>query len=228
MKIAGERAAVREVTRKEMREIDREAIEKYKIPSLILMENAGLCVAEAIETRKGVSIAVVCGKGNNGGDGLVAARHLANHGYKVKVFLLTPKEAIKGDSSTNLAIWEAMGGPVSEVLEEKDMRSFRSGLEGSSVIVDAIFGTGLEKEVTGFFRSVIDAINESRKAVVAVDIPSGLCADTGRVMGSAVRAAITVTLGLPKRGFRTNEGPKYCGEVKVADISLPASLIKGF
>lgn len=222
---------MREVTREEMREIDRKAIEKYKIPSLILMENAGLRVAEAVERhvpQKGASVAVVCGKGNNGGDGLVAARHLANHGYKVKVFLLAPKEIIKGDPLVNLTIWEAMGGSIVEVSEEKDVQVFKSNLGGSPVIVDAIFGTGLEKEVTGLFRRIIDAINEAGKIIVAIDIPSGLCADTGKVMGSAVRAAITVTLGLPKRGFRMGEGLDYCGEVEVADISLPTLLVKGF
>lgn len=189
------------VTRAQMREIDRLAIEEYGIPSLALMENAGVAVAREVEALGAHRVLVVCGAGNNGGDGYVAARHLANHGVLVQILAAAEP---KGDAAI-------MARPARRLC----------GTVGSpDAIVDALFGTGLTRPIEGDW---IARINGAGVPVVAADIPSGLDADTGLPLGDAVRATVTVTMGLPKVGFA--RATAYVGRVVVADIGFPRALL---
>ena len=217
------------VTGEEMRRLDGLASSRYGIAGLILMENAGLKVAEAaqgLSGRRG-SCLILAGKGNNGGDGFVAARHLLNAGLEVKTFLLAPREEIRGDAAANLATLEKMGAKVYPLLEEKDLQRLNLALLSSDLVVDAIFGTGFKGGARGIPARTIEILNEAAKPVLAVDLPSGLEADSGRVMGPCVRATLTLTMGLPKPGLYLYPGAVYAGEVKVADISFPQALLKG-
>ncbi|MBI4565294.1 MAG: hypothetical protein HY716_11430 [Planctomycetes bacterium] len=179
------------VTRAQMAELDRRAIEEFGIPEARLMDRAGAAVAAEVERRwPDRPVEVFCGKGRNGGDGRVVARSLGARAWTL------------GDRWT---------------------------VAPRAVIVDALFGTGLNREVTGEARAMIEAINaldRSEHPVIAVDVPSGLDADTGRPLGAAVRATVTVTMGLPKVGFRTAEAEEYLGEVVVADIGHPPDLLR--
>lgn len=218
------------VTPQEMAEIDRRAMEEYGIPGIVLMENAGLRVVEVVRRLLGGEVAgrrvdIFSGRGNNGGDGLVVARHLMNAGARVNVFLLAPPDRIAGDARTNLSIYERQGGRVYPVLESRDIMKAEVSLLRAEVVVDAIFGTGFKGAASGTVAEVIKLINDSRSPVVAVDIPSGLEADSGRVEGECIRAHTTVTFGLPKLGLFLEPGASYAGEVIVADISLPSKLI---
>ena len=215
--------------RKTARLIDRIAIEKFAIPSILLMENAGRGTAEVIAKRfplgPEVLVGILAGKGNNGGDGFVAARHLSNWGYKVKVILLARKSEITGDARVNLDIISRMDIPIIEMPPEAGFAAFPREISFASVLVDAIFGTGLEGEVRSPFREAIEAMNASGKPIVAIDIPSGLDADTGRILGVACRASVTVTFALPKKGFFLREGPSCVGEIHLVDIGVDAKRI---
>ncbi|HHX94919.1 MAG TPA: NAD(P)H-hydrate dehydratase [Clostridia bacterium] len=218
------------VTVEEMRSLDTAASSEYGIPSLILMENAGRAVAEkAVEYFGGCvdsrRILIFSGKGNNGGDGFVAARHLANKGADVKVFLLYPREEILGDALVNLEILEKLGVVISPV-GPRDIQRVKIALIYADLVIDAIFGTGFKGKAKGTPASVIGAINESSTSVIAVDLPSGLEADSGQVKGPCIRASFTCTSGLPKPGLYLYPGVEYCGEIEVANISLPAGLIE--
>jgi len=219
------------VTREQMREMDRRAIEEYGIPGLVLMENAGRAAADEIWKvaggRADASVVIACGKGNNGGDGYVVARHLHNRGMDPLVFVLAPFDQITGDAATNLAIIRRMGLAVHEVPTDEDLHAFEAAAAGADVVVDALLGTGLTGEVRGVLRSAIAAINRSARRVVAVDIPSGLDADTGEVLGECVRADATVTFAAPKIGLVTGSGPSMAGRVVVAEISIPREIISG-
>jgi len=214
----------------EMQELDRYTIEEFGIPGLILMENAGRGVTELLlerfseEASRGVL--VVCGPGNNGGDGFVIARHLAQRGYPVKIFSLAPEEKFRGDALVNFKIVQKMGLPLEYILHENQVSSFESALTSHGVVVDAIFGTGLDREVGGRFAKVIQMINQASLPVVAVDIPSGLSAKTGRPLGVAVKATLTGTMALPKVGQVIYPGRDYVGELCVVDISMPQSVIE--
>ncbi|MBI4352856.1 MAG: NAD(P)H-hydrate epimerase [Candidatus Omnitrophica bacterium] len=206
--------------------MDRKAIEEVGIPSLILMENAGIaCAGEVLKLagRKGFREALLfCGKGNNGGDGFAAARHLYNKGLKTAVFFFQNPSEMKPDPLTNFGILEKMKIPLVDCSRGVDWKRLKRGLSGRKAVVDALFGTGLAREVGGPFRQVIQLINDSGLPVVAVDVPSGLNADTGEAMGVCVRADVTVTLGRPKIGFKKAKG--FTGRVVVADISIPRVL----
>ncbi|SHE44102.1 NAD(P)H-hydrate epimerase [Desulfofundulus australicus DSM 11792] len=221
---------MRVVTGGQMRDLDRAAMEEYGIPGLVLMENAGLAVVQVVRQLlgdvAGKRVAVFAGKGNNGGDGLVVARHLFNAGAEVKVLLLARPEEITGDAAVNLAIWQKMGQPVYPVVRGEDLNAVRLFLVGAHAVVDAIFGTGFKGAAREPAAGVIDAINASGKPVVAVDIPSGVEADTGQVHGPCVRATHTVTFALPKLGLVQEPGRSHVGELHVADISIPSFLLE--
>ena len=211
---------MRYVTREEMQEIDRLAIERHRIPVDTLMENAGRAVAAAAVDRVSLScpVVVVCGKGNNGGDGFVAARLLAERGFEVEVYALEKY----CDPST------ATGRNREKVREELDFVG-RFKKRPMALIVDAIFGTGLSRDVRARERAIIVEINAFDRRwfpVIAVDIPSGLDANTGRPLGIAVEASMTVTMGLPKTGFREPGADRYVGELSVADIGFPPELLR--
>ena len=217
--------------RDEVREIDRKAIEEYEIPGIILMENAGRNVAEEVlkmlPGTDSARVAIFCGKGNNGGDGFVIARHLYNKGVDVSVYLTTEVSHVlsDGDASMNLKILLNMNFEIKE-LKEEYIEGIGKELYEYNVIVDAIFGTGLRGEVREPVRTLIAKINDADMPVVSVDIPSGLSCDDGVVLGAAVKATKTVTFVAAKTGFFQECGQDYIGELILSDISVPKELIE--
>ena len=213
------------VTAAEMRGIDRAAIEDQGIPALDLMERAGRGVAQAIERRfgdpAGQRILVLCGKGNNGGDGFVAARYLRAAGAAPIVALLGRLDEASEEAQINGTRWEDEGGELHELITESDVeRFFARGVE-ADLVVDALLGTGTSGEPRGLLAPAIRALNGLERPVVAVDIPSGIDADTGAVPGLSVVADHTVTLGLPKRGHYLYPARERVGRLDVVDIGLP-------
>ncbi|MDQ7780645.1 MAG: NAD(P)H-hydrate epimerase [Planctomycetota bacterium] len=236
MKTAGKMADVRPVSREEMRELDRRAIEEIGIPGMVLMENAGRSVAEVVLemlARPGAAgvrrgrVAIVCGKGNNGGDGFVVARHLANNGVKVTV-LLTFRERdmrAEGDAARNFAILKKTQSRLLKILDIGTLPDWDRTLRESDCVVDAIFGTGLDKPVSSSFVEMIETINRCGRPVVAVDVPSGLDCNTGLPLAFAMEAEVTVTFAAPKTGFFRHGARRFTGRVVVADIGIPRKLL---
>jgi len=218
------------VTSQQMRNIDQTAMGKYNISGLVLMENAGLKVFNHLRNiypdLKGMEVNIVAGSGNNGGDGFVVARHLHNCGVKVKVLLLSSFNKVMGDAKTNLIIIDKMGIEVIEITSA-NIDEMEKCIRESDIIVDAILGTGLKGAVTGIKADVIDLINRYAKEVIAIDIPSGLNADTGRVENTCVKAHATITLALPKIGLMIFPGVNYVGKLFIESISIPQILLKG-
>jgi len=213
------------VTASEMNEIDRKAAEIFEISHLDLMENAGKGLSEVVlknypDIKR---IAIFCGKGNNGGDGIVAARYLSGKA-NVAVFLLCRRAEMSGDARASL---EKFKGKLFEITTEEEFKKTISVAAKADVIVDAILGTGLKAELTGQYRSVVEGINNLGKKVVSVDIPSGISSDTGQVLGAAARADLTVTFGVPKVGLYLFPGSEYSGKIEVIDIGFPEALISG-
>jgi NAD(P)H-hydrate epimerase len=206
-------------TRESIRRLDRLAVEEFGIPSILLMENAAIGVAAAAlkMVRRGARIAIYCGPGNNGGDGLAAARHLVNAGAEVEIVLSGPGRKYSGDAVVNYRIARAMGIPV------RASASARPAL-----IIDALLGTGLDRAVEGTIKRLIARINSRPRGVrvLAVDIPSGLDANTGEPLGDAVRADATVTLVGLKVGFLNPQARPYIGKVQVAGIGAPSELVR--
>lgn len=214
------------MTRAQMREYDRLAIEEYGLPGVVLMENAGRGAAAIVEqyllAKPSGSVAIVCGGGNNGGDGFVIARHLTNRGYFVRVYLLADRARLTGDAGVNMQVFLNMGGEVVDCAEPGAFADHAEELEGFDVIVDALLGTGLEREVSGPIREAIQILNLAPPPKIAVDIPSGVSADSGMVLGAAVKAAATATFGFLKRGLLLFPGAEHAGMVHVIDIGAPA------
>lgn len=203
---------MRTISVQQAQAFDRHAQQKLGIPSLILMENAGRGVAEeALRLVKGRGpVVIVCGTGNNGGDGLVAARHLLNAGFRVEIMIIGRLSKLKPDPSTNYLILKKM----------KRAKFVRRLPNQAGLIIDALFGLGLNSDIREPYASVIRRINAHKAPVLAVDVPSGLNADTGKVLGIAVKAKRTVTFVAPKRGFFKADGPEYCGRIVVRDIGI--------
>lgn len=219
------------LTADQMQRCDRAAIERYRIPGLVLMENAGRAVVEAMEqvcgNLSGKRVLVCCGKGNNGGDGFVIGRHLANRGVFADVLLLGKRTDVRGDARVNLEVLLRMARTQDasvRLTETLNARALRR-VAPPDAIVDAIFGTGFDGEPSGIYRSAIEWINAQGVFVVSVDIPSGVVASTGGISGAAVRAHLTVTMGAAKIGQFLGTGPDYCGTVRIADISIPRALL---
>jgi NAD(P)H-hydrate epimerase len=208
----------------ESRELDRLSQTSYGIDSYRLMTRAGEAVASVVAQRWAEALAagvlVVAGKGNNGGDGFVAARKLREGGAPVNVLLLARTEELKGDAALAYADYVAAGGVVVEGADEGSLASQKPG-----VVIDAIFGTGLNAEIRGSIRGVIEALNRFEVPIVAIDIASGVNADTGAVMGVAVQAALTVTFGCAKYGHVSYPGAGFCGTLEVADIGFAPEAI---
>ncbi|TPW00844.1 MAG: hypothetical protein FD125_2916, partial [bacterium] len=218
------------VTAAEMRELDRAAIEGRKIPGIRLMENAGQAVAREMERRfgplRGKTVTIVAGKGQNGGDGFVVARLLRKKNCKARVALLASPSSLTGDAATNLKRFQKAGGRCHAVDKEPVLdRVLAPLLSTSDLLVDAIFGTGLNAPVKGIPASAISMMNACGRPIVAIDLPSGLDGDRGSVLGTAITAALTVTLARPKRGLYLGVGPDHAGVIRVADIGIPADLI---
>jgi NAD(P)H-hydrate epimerase len=206
------------LTSDQMRALDRNAIETLGIPGIVLMENAACSVLEAMEDRyrdvEGLAVAVLCGPGNNGGDGFALARHLHLRGTEVDVILLAEPAIIKGDALTNFRLLDPLGVNVIPWSEQL-------ALDDYDLLVDAIFGTGTDRAPDGNFLAAIQAMNEEMVPVIAVDIPSGVDASTGRVPGEAVLATLTVTLQCAKVGLVLPPGRDVVGDLLVAPISIP-------
>lgn len=216
-------------TAAEMRQIDKTAIEQYGIPGMVLMENAGkavvCCLENSYDTLQDKKIYIFAGKGNNGGDGFVIARHLFNKGAKVKVFLLGDRSDVQGDARANLTILLNMGIEFLEIHEDRDWTKVRVAAAFADCLIDALLGTGFHGEVTGRMATAIEIINTSGKKVVSVDLPSGIEADTGKAAALAVKADHTVTFALVKPGLLLYPGAYYTGKIEIADIGIPRQLL---
>ncbi len=219
--------AVQLATAADIRSFDREAVTQCGVTPLWLMEQAGLRVVEFIERQHpslaGLRVTVLAGKGNNGGDGFVVARHLLGAGARVRVLVAARLDEVRGDALTNLRMLPPSA--VQVITSTRQLPKIRTALEGSELVVDALLGTGVTRSVEGLLARVIEAVNQSKRPVLAVDLPSGLHADTGAMMGAAVRARWTVTLALPKRGVVLPPGAVCAGEVWLGELGLPQSFV---
>ncbi len=214
----------------QMKEIDRRATDNYLIPSLLLMENAGLRV---LETVKGIinelhkaKVIILAGKGNNGGDGLVLGRHLMNAGAMVDIFLLGESQNLSSDAYVNYSVLKKMDTNLIPLRADEDLDRFMMALLSADLIVDAIYGIGFRGSLNNFETRVIQMVNLCKAPVVAVDIPSGVEADTGKINGTALKADYTVTFALPKLGQVLEPGRDYVGQLIIADISIPGPLLE--
>src|ERR671912_2826013 len=214
----------------QMREADRRTIQEIGIASLVLMENAGRQVVAAIESLYSDlaerSIAIVCGKGNNGGDGFVVARTLQQRGFDVSVFVIGRISEVKGDARINLDILGRIGQTVVEVADQTAWELHGAEIAGHDLIIDAMFGTGLSTPLTGFYETVVADINEAGVPIVSIDIPSGMSADSADLIGHAIEATVRVTLGAPKMPLVLPPAESKSGEVVIADIGIPAEVFE--
>ena len=218
------------LSRAQVREIDRKAIEDYGIPGIVLMENASRAAAEVVRRRLSSQanprIVIVAGTGNNAGDGFAAARHLHNAGLKVVVLMAGEPARIVGDAKINLDIIRRMQLDIRTLSQDhQGLDQLRAELAQADLVIDAILGTGLSGQVRGFYAEVIEELNSSPTPILAVDIPSGLDCDIGQPLGQAVRAVATVTFVARKKGFDAPGADTYTGQVVVADIGAPKELI---
>ena len=210
-------------------DVDRRAVEQFGIPVLVLMENAGRQVAEVTRSymMEGASVLILAGAGNNGGDGLVAARHLANRGCRVEILLIMDENKFTGAAQSQLKIIGKMGLPVTILSQQPE--GFSQWLAHSDVgdaVVDAMFGTGLNRPLTGPVKDLIVQLNQSNRRVISVDIPSGLDCDTGKPLGIAVQAVHTVSFCGMKIGFELPEAIRYLGQISIGDIGAPMALLQ--
>ena len=214
----------------EMRNIDRLAAEEYGLPELLLMESAGHRVAQAMEHLlgevAGKTICVLAGSGNNGGDAFVAARYLTNMGAKIKIFLTCEPAHLKTASSRMKKASDTMGIEVHGLEEDRDWNRLHVALKFADGIVDGILGTGFNGELKKKVLRLIEEVNEAGKKVLAIDIPSGVEADTGKVSTVAIMADMTLTLGLPKVGHLLSPGADMTGQLIVDDIGIPQNLLQ--
>lgn len=217
------------VTGEQMKAIDSRAIHEWQIPELILMENAGLAVVSVLKDKfpqlEDLNVTIVAGSGNNGGDGLVVARHLYNMGVAVKVFLIAERDFTES-AQVNLQILERMAVRMYRIENENSLHLFKATLNYTDVVVDAILGTGVNRPISDTIAQVLSIINKRGCGKVAIDLPTGLNADTGESWGSVLEADYTVALALPKRGQLQNDGLRVCGELIVADIGIPQAVVE--
>jgi|CXWL01.1.fsa_nt_gi NAD(P)H-hydrate epimerase len=216
------------VTGAEMQSLDRRTITEAHIPSALLMERAGEGIVRHLEEHygpaRGKTITILCGKGNNGGDGLAVARLLRRRRAKVHVVLLTPITELSRDATTMYRRLVRVAGQAATV-RFRSADHTRSLLASSDILVDALLGTGLSSEVTGTYREAIELINGAGKPIIAIDLPSGLHADSGAILGQAIRATLTITLGLPKLGLYVGAGIDRVGAIHVVDIGIPSAFV---
>lgn len=226
---------MRVVNVEQMRQIEEKAIHQYGIPSLLLMENAAWAVVEVIRRHlhkegeadlSGQKVVILVGKGNNGGDGLAVARHLAFLGMDVTVFLFAGLKELKGDAALNLRLFQGTTGKCFVIEGEKQRRLTRLALAQAAVVVDALFGIGMRGALPSLIEEYVDEVNRTQGWVISIDIPSGVEANTGKVYRAAIHAQSTVSFGLPKLGLFLGEGPEYSGRVVVDPISIPKSYLE--
>jgi hydroxyethylthiazole kinase-like uncharacterized protein yjeF len=223
---------MRLVTASEMRELDSMTINEAGIPGVVLMENAASSATKVFldhfNPPDGSSIVILCGKGNNGGDGYVMARYLHEKGMNVTVGIAGEMPAISGDALVNLKIIKKLGLKISEILDDETLHAFRGNLETCVYIIDGLLGTGLNSPVRGIYKKIIENVNLCGKPVMSIDIPSGLNADTGQKMGAAVKADLTVTFGFPKPGQMVYPGAELVGRLVNVDIGIPRIISNRF
>ena len=219
---------MRSLSRDEVRAVDRCAIETLGIPGILLMENAGRQVADAVVDllggAQGRAVAIVAGAGNNGGDGFVAARHLDLRGCRTVTFLLADGDKLTGDAAANYRIARDLGLEIRRT-QGDDIARLAQELAAFDAVVDAIGGTGIRGPLRGDQAAAVQQVNAAGRPVLAVDIPTGLDCDTGQAPGPAIRAAITVTFICRKKGFDAPGAAAYTGRVRVADIGIPAETV---
>lgn len=217
------------VTPAQMNSIDKNTINNYGIPGLLLMENAAAAVALEAVSMLGGSIGgvitAVAGRGNNGGDAFAAARLLHGKGFDVCVFLAGAKAGISGDALTNMVILEKIGINIVEINGAEEIALLDSKLKESQLVIDGVFGTGLSRDISGIASTVIESMNLSGKPILSIDIPSGIDGADGSICGTCIRADATVTFCMPKIGLVVNPGCEYAGRLKVADIGIPRCVI---
>lgn len=218
------------LTRAQVRELDRRATEEFALPSVVLMENAGRSTAELLVSL-GIHgrVIICCGKGNNGGDGLVIARHLDYQRIGVEVLLFAASEQVAGDARLNLEVVRRMGLPLHELPRPlAELGTVRSLLAKAGWVIDALFGTGLTGPIQSPLAEVVESINASSARVLAVDLPSGLDADTGVPLGPTVRADHTATFVAWKRGFLAAGAAAWTGQIHVLSIGAPRQLVEEY
>lgn len=212
----------------QLQQLDQQATTQYGIPALLLMEHAGEAVARAVEAlvpdRAGI-VVCVAGSGHNGGDGLAAVRLLHTAGYQPQIFLLGRREALTHEPALYANILTQLAIPVHSLTTDHAWAQLTAACAQSAVIVDAVLGIGWQGPLRADAQRAIAVINDAGRPVVAVDVPSGLAADTGAVSTVAVRATTTVTFGAAKQGFGVGEGPAHTGRVEVATITYPPALL---
>ncbi len=217
------------MTRQQVRAFDSFAINTIGIAGAVLMENAGRSCAELIKQKlaglKKPEVCIFCGTGNNGGDGYVIARHLLNTGWHVKTVVCGPTEKIKGEALGNLNILKQITSDITEITVDSGPldSNIQSLAENSDLVVDAVFGTGLNGTLKQPFLNLVDTLNNLKKPIVAVDIPSGLDCDTGKPLGIAVKAEQTVTFVAVKKGFTCEPSAQYTGRIYIASIGIEPS-----
>lgn len=224
---------MRLVTAKEMKALDVQAQNDYAMPGILLMDNAAQAVAEAVHEAltalEGERVVIFCGGGNNGGDGLGAARWLQSYGVSVRAFVVgAALDAVQGDAAIELAMFTKAGGRVEALSTEDDWVLAELAASKADVLVDALLGTGFHGELEGDVLRACELLNKSEKYILAVDIPTGVNADNGAVSENAVRADHTVTMALVKTGLLLYPGREYCGDIELADISMPVKLVEEY
>lgn len=221
------------VTAKEMKALDVQAQNDYAMPGILLMDNAAQAVAEAVHEAltalEGERVVIFCGGGNNGGDGLGAARWLQSYGVSVRAFVVgAALDAVRGDAAMELAMFTKAGGRVEALSTEDDWVLAELAASKADVLVDALLGTGFHGELEGDVLRACELLNKSEKYILAVDVPTGVNADNGAVSENAVRADHTVTMALVKTGLLLYPGREYCGDIELADISMPVKLVEEY
>lgn len=220
---------MRSVTAEEMRRLDERTATEFLIPTLLLMENAGRSVADHVRAHfSRCSVVFLIGAGNNGGDGLVAARYLHQYGFSISILLLSRPEQFKGDALINFQIASRLKLSMTILGAGHTLVEIVRLCGEGDLLIDAIFGTGLSRTVEGIYETAIQAMNQSGKPVVSIDIPSGLHADTGETLGVAVQAQTTITLALPKKGLTLLSGPKTAGKIEIVDIGIPREILQTY
>ncbi|WP_010234898.1 NAD(P)H-hydrate dehydratase [Clostridium arbusti] len=204
-----------------IRSIDRYCIDKIGISELILMENAALKIIKNIDLKNNKSFTIICGSGNNGGDGLAVGRHLVALGKDVKVFLVGTIDKMSESCKANYTILKNIGVKIINVVSSEDIELLKNAVIDSNITIDALLGTGITREVKGMHTLVISVINENSNYILAIDVPSGLDSNNGYKMGNCVVSNKTVTLGLYKSGFLNYDSEKYTGQVIVEKIGIP-------
>ncbi len=218
------------VTASEIQQMDRETIESFGIPGRVLMENAGLgatrVLLDQFDDIVNKNVGVIAGRGNNGGDGFVIARCLAQKGSEVTVYLLSESAGVKGDAAANLKLLAPLNVHVVEIPDEQSFLAHKTGMLHQEIWIDALLGTGLKSDVKGYFKKIIEFINALGKPVFSVDIPSGLNSDTGQICGACIRAQATATFAFAKTGHILFPGAECTGYLEIIDIGIPDHIAK--